>query len=118
VIFLSEDILAFFLLFHGLGKNLAISPTLATKIIVTMFTSISHYKILMLCIFYAEIGDAPLIFVLKMDEAEIIKEQKFECVSITLMNRSLSTTEASVANSKSFSVQAEGHIWPIATFRI
>jgi len=36
-----------------------------------------------------ETGENPLIFVLKMDETEIVHDQKFERVSITLMNHAL-----------------------------
>lgn len=37
----------------------------------------------------AEVGNKPLVFVLKMDEAEIMHGRKFERVSLTLMNRAL-----------------------------
>jgi hypothetical protein len=39
-----------------------------------------------------EIGDSPLIFVIKLDEAEIVHSQKLECVSITLMNPAIDKT--------------------------
>jgi hypothetical protein len=70
----------------------------------------------MMHILFAEIGDAPLVFALKMDEAEIVKEQKFEHVSVTLMNRALFEPKLSKEDSRYFSVQAEGNIWPVATF--
>jgi len=38
---------------------------------------------------YLELLGNLLIFVLKLDEAEIIYSQKMECVSIILMNRTL-----------------------------
>ena len=38
---------------------------------------------------YAELQYDPLIFVLKLDEAEIIHGQKLERVSITIMNWAL-----------------------------
>jgi hypothetical protein len=66
---------------------------------------------------YAEFGDGPLIFVLKMDEAEIVKQEKMERVSITLMNRALNSPNLSTKDVHYFSVQLEGEIWPIATFK-
>lgn len=51
-----------------------------------------------------------LIFVLKLDESEVIKGQKLERVSLTLMNRAL---DASISNAdeRHFSVQSENEIW-------
>lgn len=43
----------------------------------------------MLYFSYAELAGKALIFALKLDEAEIIHSQKFERISITLMNRAL-----------------------------
>jgi len=43
----------------------------------------SHYCIIV------EVGDQPLIFVIKMDEAEIIHAKKLERISISIMNRAL-----------------------------
>ena len=51
-----------------------------------------------------------LIFVLKLDESELIKGQKLERVSLTLMNRAL---DASISNAeeRQFSVQSKNEIW-------
>ena len=65
----------------------------------------------------AELGGKPLIFVLKMDEAEIIHAQKLERVSITLMNRALDATILP-NTTEYFSVQSEREIWPMASFQI
>ena len=54
-----------------------------------------------------------------MDEAETVKQQKLERVSIMLMNRALKTnvdTEPVVGFD--FSVQSEYEIWPIASFQV
>jgi len=37
----------------------------------------------------AELDNKPLVFVLKMDEAEIVKGDKQERISITIMNHTL-----------------------------
>ena len=66
----------------------------------------------------AEFVDGPLFFVLKMDEAEIVKQEKMERVSITLMKRALNSPNLSTKNAHYFSVQSEGEIWPIATFQV
>ena len=34
-------------------------------------------------------GEKPLIYVIKLDEAEIIHEHKFERINMTMMNRAL-----------------------------
>ena len=39
----------------------------------------------------AECNGGPLIFVLKLDEAEVLEGRKFERISLTLMNRALDT---------------------------
>jgi hypothetical protein len=65
----------------------------------------------------AEIGVNPLIFVLKLDEAEITRGKKYERLSITLMNRALDPTVA-LDDEKYFSVQNEQEIWPIACFEV
>jgi hypothetical protein len=44
-----------------------------------------------------ELGDEPLIFVLKMDEAEIVKPQKLKRASTTHMNRALKRNMDTVA---------------------
>ena len=58
-----------------------------------------------------------MIFVLKLDEAEIIYGQKMERVSITLMNRALNM-EIDPKSDEYFSVQSEREIWPIASFQV
>lgn len=71
----------------------------------------------LLCASYTELGDKPLIFVLKLNEAEVIHGQKMERVSITIMNRALDRN----INPKSesyFSVQSEREIWTIASFQV
>lgn len=68
-----------------------------------------------LCI--AELQGKPLIFVLKLDEAEIINGKKFERVSLTLMNRALDPS-IQKNSAKYFSVQSEQEIWPIACFQV
>jgi hypothetical protein len=64
-----------------------------------------------------EIGGNPLIFVLKLDDAEITRGKKYERLSITLMNRALDPTVA-LDDEKYFSVQSEQEIWPIACFEV
>lgn len=64
-----------------------------------------------------EIGDSPLIFVLKMDEAEIVKGQKMERVSIMLMNRALDPTILHDKN-RYYSVQSKWDILPVACFQV
>jgi hypothetical protein len=66
---------------------------------------------------FAEVGDDPLKFVLKLDEAEIMHGKKFERVSITLMNRALDP-EVIKNDERYFSVQSEQEIWPIACFLV
>lgn len=58
-----------------------------------------------------------LKFVLKLDESEIVKGQKMERVSLTLMNRALDSSISS--NSPNyFSVQSENEIWWLAAFEV
>lgn len=57
-----------------------------------------------------------LILVLKLDESEVIKGQKLERVSITLMNGALSNATNSV--DLNFSVQSENDIWWLASFQV
>ena len=64
-----------------------------------------------------EIKDGSLIFVLKMDEAEIVYGEKLECICITLMNRALNPEIVPGSNAY-FSVQLERDIWPVACFRV
>lgn len=70
----------------------------------------------MLCI-GAELQGQPLIFVLKLDEAELVHDQKMERVSITLMNMALDTS-LDPNSLEYFSVQSEREIWPIVSFQI
>jgi len=64
-----------------------------------------------------EVEGDPLIFCLKLDEAEIIHGQKLERVSITLMNRALNPA-IKPNSAQYFSVQSEREIWPIASFQV
>lgn len=57
------------------------------------------------------------MFVLKLDEAEIMNGKKFERVSLTLMNRALDP-EIQRDSSKFFSVQSEQEIWPVGCFQV
>ena len=66
---------------------------------------------------FAEVQGDPLIFVLKLDEAEIIHAQKLERVSITLMNRALDPL-IFPGSPKYFSVQCERDVWPVASFQV
>lgn len=56
-------------------------------------------------------------FVIKLDETEIVKCKKLERVSITLMNRALSSSE-SINPKKKFSVQSENNIWWVGAFEV
>jgi hypothetical protein len=58
-----------------------------------------------------------LIFVLKLDESEIVKGQKIERVSITLMNRALDPSINS-NDDRYFSVQCENNIWWLGAFQV
>lgn len=64
-----------------------------------------------------ELRGAPLVFVMKLDEAEIVNGKKFERVSITLMNRALDP-DIQRNHALFFSVQSEQEIWPVATFQV
>lgn len=57
-----------------------------------------------------------LIIVLKLDESEIIKGQKMERVSLTLMNGALLNSEHSA--DFPFSVQSENDIWWLSAFQV
>src|SRR5579875_3209738 len=59
----------------------------------------------------------PLVFVLKMDEAEIIHGRKFETMNLMLMNHAFDTS-IQKNDDKYFSVQSEIEIWPIAYFEV
>jgi len=67
--------------------------------------------------FLAELQGKPLIFVMKMDEAQIIYNQKMERISITFMNRALDES-LTVDSDRYFSVQSEREIWPIGCFQV
>lgn len=64
-----------------------------------------------------ELDGKLLIFVLKLDEAEIIHGQKLERVSITLMNRALDS-KITKGSSEYFSVQSRREIWPVSAFQV
>lgn len=57
------------------------------------------------------------MFCIKLDEAEVVHAQKFERVSLTLMNRALDSS-IDPKSEKYFSVQSEREVWPIAAFQI
>ena len=65
----------------------------------------------------AECNGGPLIFVLKLDEAEVKHGKKYEPVSLTLMNRALDPA-IQKNDDRYFSVQSEQEIWPIACFQV
>lgn len=65
----------------------------------------------------AECNGGPLIFVLKLDEAEVQQGKKYERVSLTLMNRALDPA-IQKNDDRYFSVQSEQEIWPIACFQV
>ena len=56
-------------------------------------------------------------FVIKLDETKIVKCKKLERVSITLMNRALSSSESNNAKEK-FSVQSKNKIWWVGAFEV
>ena len=58
-----------------------------------------------------------LVFVIKLDEMELINAEKYERVSITLMNRAMDKN-INNTDKKYFSVQSEDHIWWLGLFRI
>jgi hypothetical protein len=57
------------------------------------------------------------MFVLKLDEAEVVNGKKFERVSLTLMNRALDPA-IQLDDERYFSVQSEQEIWPIGCFQV
>jgi len=65
----------------------------------------------------AEVQRDPLIFVMKIDEVEIVHTQKLERISMTIMNRALDPTII-VGSPEYFSMQSEREIWPIASFQV
>lgn len=58
-----------------------------------------------------------LKFVLKLDECEMIKCQKVERVTITLMNRALDPS-ITKEDARYFSVQSENNILPLGSFQV
>jgi hypothetical protein len=68
-------------------------------------------------LYIAELAGKPLIFVLKLDEAEIVHSQKLERVSITLMNRALNP-DITIGSEGYIAVQSEREIWPVGCFQI
>ena len=66
---------------------------------------------------YAKVQGDPLIFVLKLDEAEIIQAQKLERVSIRLINWAFDPLILP-GSPKYFSVQCEKDVWPVASFQV
>lgn len=60
--------------------------------------------------------DSKIVLVLKLDESELIKGQKMERVSITLMNGALQKTNDQ--GDFNFSVQSENDIWWLAAFEV
>jgi hypothetical protein len=59
----------------------------------------------------------PLVFVLKLDEAEVQKSKKYERVSLILMNRALNP-EIQGDDDRYFSVQSKQEIWPTGCFQV
>ena len=71
-----------------------------------------------------------LIFVLKLDECQVVKGQRLERVSVTLMNRALqgvdieqsvaeeSTVGQKARNQECLGIQSEKHIWWLAAFTL
>ena len=57
------------------------------------------------------------IFVIKIDDIEVIKFKKLERVSIAFMNRVLSTTIAN-NTAKKFSVHFEKNLWWLGYFEV
>lgn len=66
-----------------------------------------------------------LIFVIKLDECEMLKQKKVERVTITLMNRALKKGLSIINDDHidkqefpNFSVQSENHIWWVGLFEV
>ena len=62
-----------------------------------------------------------LVFVLKLDECVIVKGQKLERMSVTLMNEALfyaKRSSTSEAEKPTFSVQSENEIWWLGAFEV
>lgn len=71
-----------------------------------------HYSLI-----HAVLGEKPLIFVIKLDEAEIIHGQKFERINMTIMNRALDR-QIDKKDPQYIAVQSEREIWPIGCFQV
>ena len=59
-----------------------------------------------------------LIFVLKLDECEILKQKKTERITVTLMNRALQSKPTNGNDGHSFRVQSENNIWWLGSFEV
>ena len=70
-------------------------------------------KFLSICV--AEVGDNLLIFVIKLDEAEIVHSQKLERVSVILMKRALDSS-IDKNDPRYIKVLSEHEIWLIGAF--
>jgi hypothetical protein len=68
-------------------------------------------------LYNAELAGKPLIFVIKLDEAEIVHSQKLERISITIMNRALNP-DITVDSPEYIAVQSEREMWPIGCFQV
>ena len=62
--------------------------------------------------------EGKLIFVLKLDECEILKQNKTERITITLMNRALQSTPRRTNDENCFSVQSKNNIWWLGSFEV
>lgn len=91
-------------IFYNSSNNLFVDLNYLLRYIVT-FYDITYEKV-----------NGKIIIVLKLDESEIVKGQKMERVSITLMNGALSQTENQ--EDFRFSVQSENDIWWLAAFQV
>lgn len=93
------------------GNNIFYYTTLLQKAMV------KYYK------FTSIETNGPLIFVIKLDECEVLKQKKMERITITIMNRALSPPLDAQGNidkecDKYFSVQSENHIWWLGCFQV
>ncbi len=59
-----------------------------------------------------------LVFVLKLDECEILKQKKTERITVTLMSRALQSKPTNGNDGHSFSVQSENNIWWLGSFEV
>ena len=58
-----------------------------------------------------------LIFVIKLDEMELLNNEKYEIISVTLINRAMDPN-IEVTDKKYFSIQSKNHIWWLGLFHI